>query len=80
MECADNPAPKANEACKFSHPVMNLPQDEALKRGQLALSVYKSDGAPLTAEEIALIKKQIAKFFGPIMVVKAFALLDPAAK
>lgn len=93
-ECADDPPPKPGEACKVKRPVtlgliamralvapeQNLPPEEGLKRGQLAMSVYKSPGALLTAEETALIKKQIGKFYGPLIVMRAFALLDPAAK
>jgi hypothetical protein len=93
-ECADDPAPKGEEVCKVRRPVtlgmlalralsapeQNLAQDESLKRGQLALSIYKSASAQLTVEEIALIKKQIAKFFGPVVVARSFSLLDPAAK
>lgn len=57
----------------------NVPQDEALKRGQLALTVYKATAAQLTAEDIATIKKAIAKNYSPLVVVRAFALLDPAS-
>jgi hypothetical protein len=91
-ECADIPAPKSEDVCKVHRPItlgmlamralaapeQGIAADESLKRGQLAISVYKSEGAQLTVEEIALIKKQIAKFFGPLVVVKTFALLDPA--
>lgn len=59
-------------------PEPNLAQEEALKRGQLALSVYKSSSAQLTVEEIGTIKKLIAKNFSPLVVVRAFAILDPA--
>lgn len=61
-------------------PEPNLAPEESLKRGQLALSIYKSTGAELTAEEIALIKRQLAKSYGPLVVARTFPLLDPAVK
>lgn len=87
-ECAD---PEDKE-CKVRRPVTlgtcamralsapepGLAQDEALKRGQLALAVYKASAAKLTAEEITMIKKTIAKVYGPLMVARSFAILDPA--
>lgn len=93
-ECADNPPAKSEEACKarrlvtlgtvsmraLAFPEQNLSPEESLKRGQLAISIYKSTAAQLTVEETALIKKQISKFFGPIVVLRTFSLLDPAVK
>lgn len=60
--------------------VTELSPDESVKRGQLGLSIYKATSAKLTAEEIALIKKQISKIFSPMIVVRTFAILDPNAK
>lgn len=94
MECAENPPPAKAEECKAKRPVtlgmvamravaaqeQGLAPEESLKRGQLALSIYKSPAAQLTAEEVALIKKQVAKFYAPLLVVRAFAILDPGAK
>lgn len=91
LECADQPAPRDDRDCKTRRPVTlgmlamrgltiperDLPPEENLKRGQLALSVYRSTGAVLTAEEITLIKKQLAKF-GPLIVVRTYTMLDPA--
>lgn len=54
--------------------------DESLMRGQLALSVMKSNGAELKAEEVALIKKRIAAVYGPLIVARSFPLLDAAVK
>ena len=59
-------------------PEQNLQPEDSQKRGQLALSVYRSAGAQLTAEEVALIKKRIAAVYGPLIVARAFPLLDPA--
>lgn len=92
-ECIDDPAPKEFQDCKSRRPVtlgtvtmraltapeQNLLADESLRRGQLALVVYKSTGAALTTDEITLIKKQIAKFYAPMIVVRAFPILDPAS-
>lgn len=59
-------------------PEQGLAPEESLKRGQLALSLYKSSGAQLTFEEIALLRRQIAKVYGPLVVARAFAVLSPA--
>lgn len=61
-------------------PERDITPEQSLIRGQLALSVYKSPGISLSAEEIVLIKKQIAKAFSPAIVVRAFPLLDPSVK
>jgi hypothetical protein len=61
-------------------PEPGIAPEESLKRGQLALDVYRSAGAELTAEDIALIKRLINKVYPlPLVVVRTFPLLDPAA-
>lgn len=94
-ECANpGPSIPANDpACKDKRPFtlglaaeraliqpeQNLSPEDSLMRGQLALNVLNSSGAELKAEEIALIKKRIAALYGPLIVARAFPLLDPAA-
>jgi len=94
MECTDplNIDP-ANAACKAKRAVTlgmiaeralvsgetGITPEDSLMRGQLGLSVLHSSGATLTAEEVALIKKRIAAIYGPLIVARAFPLLDPAA-
>lgn len=61
---------------------LNLPEQgldptQAQMRGQLALNVYRSADAQITADEVALIKKQVAKMYSPIVSVRAAAILDP---
>lgn len=91
-ECADDPAPKKDAECKVMQnvtlgmvvmralvvPEQGLAPDISLKRGQLALRVYKSEDAVLTAEEITSIKTQMAKVFSPLVIARAFPILDPA--
>lgn len=87
-ECVDPPDCKAKRDItlgsvamrSLAAPEQSITPEESLKRGQLALSVYKSPGAELTAEEIALIKKQVAKTYGPLVVARVFPMLDPAVK
>ena len=55
----------------------NLPQDEKFRRGDLGLRVSRGGKIDLSVEDIALIKKQIGKTYGPLVVVRAFPLLDP---
>jgi hypothetical protein len=58
-----------------------LTGEEKLKRGDLALRAYKSERSmQMTAEEVALVKRLIAKGYGPLIVVRTWPLLDPASK
>lgn len=86
-ECAD----PADKECKDKRPITlgmvcmralinpepGLKPEDSLKRGKLALDIYKANAAQLTAEEITTIKAQIAKAYGPLVVVRVFPLLDP---
>lgn len=90
-ECAD-PDLKLDQPCKTFRPITlgmvafralvtpeaGISQDESFKRGQLGFALYKSTGQQLTAEETALLKRQIARSFGPLVVARAFPILDPA--
>lgn len=90
--CADQVAPKDEAECKTHRPVtlgfaamkalvtpeQNATPETAFKRGQLALMVYKSSAAQLTVDELKMIKDAIAKTWGPLVVARAFPLLDPA--
>lgn len=58
----------------------NLQPGESQRRGYLAVSIYKSAGAQLSSDEITLIKNQIAKMYAPIVVMRAFEILDPIPK
>lgn len=91
-ECADDPAPKKDEECKtwqavtlgmlalraLAVPEQGLAAEASLKRGHLAMRVYKAESLVLTADEIALIKTQIAKAYSPLIVAITFPMLDPA--
>jgi hypothetical protein len=90
MECVDS----ADKDCKITRPwtmgaivlkALAMPEQgldpvESVKRGQLALRVYKATDVQLTAEEITLIKKQMAKIYSPIVCARVFVILDPAEK
>lgn len=93
-ECADHIPPKDDRDCKvhrdltlgmialraLTFPEQGMGQDESLKRGQLGLMLYRSPGAELKAEEITLLKDQIRKTYGPLIVGITFPILDPAVK
>ena len=57
----------------------NIAEDEKLRRFDLAMRIYKSDGEMnLDAEEITLLKKRISEIFiMPVVVGRAHELLDP---
>lgn len=57
------------------------PVEEKLRKGDLALRAYRASvleqATEISIEDVALIKKYIGKTYGPLVVVRAFPLLDP---
>lgn len=54
---------------------------EKVKKYDLAMKVYKSDGeVELSAEDIVLIKERIADVFSPLVVGQCFNLLENQGK
>ena len=65
----------------------SFPEDEKLSgqvkyaRGKLAFEVHSAkEPIDLKAEDIKTIKELIPKLYGPLVVYRAFPLLDPAEK
>jgi hypothetical protein len=61
----------------LSNPEPGLDPVESLRRGKLALDLYKNKNVTLSPEDIVLIKQQVAKLFNPIIVYRVFSLIDP---
>jgi hypothetical protein len=57
-----------------------LSGEDKFKRGELALRIHKSEKANLTAEDVSLVKRLVGKAYGPLVVLKAWSLLDPSQK
>jgi hypothetical protein len=88
-ECDDQTQPKPE--CKTRIPVtlgmvvmralvvpeQNMSPEESLKRGQLALKLYKAQAVEVSPEDAALIRKQVAKAWGPLITAKVFPMLGP---
>lgn len=81
---ADHPALQltlgfaATRALCIAYPdEQSVAPEEKLKRGRLALRIEADPHAKLTAEEVATVKKLIAKAYGPLVVARAWPLLDP---
>lgn len=55
----------------------NLSGDEKAKRFRLALRISDGGAHELTIEEVAQIKLLIAKSFAPLIVGRAYEILDP---
>ena len=55
---------------------VNLSGEDKAARFELALKVFNKVKLELTAEEVALIKKLIAKAFSPLVVGQCFRLLE----
>lgn len=53
--------------------------DEKIRSGSLAVRVYGGGVITLKAEDIALIKKYLAKYCAPLLFVRALKHLDPAS-
>jgi len=58
----------------------NLSGEEKFARGELALRVHKGGRIDVSAEDIATIKKLIAKGYGPLIVIRAWSMIDPSGQ
>ncbi|UCI06247.1 hypothetical protein [Mesorhizobium sp. B1-1-8] len=56
----------------------NLPGEEKVKRFELAMRVCSAKELTLPVEEVALIKKLVAKAFPVLIVGRCWAILDPS--
>lgn len=56
----------------------NLAGEEKFKRFTLALKIKDGGKIDLSAEDTAMLKKLIGKLYAPLVVGRAFPLLDPA--
>lgn len=54
-----------------------LSGDEKFKRAELAQALTGAGEVKVKAEDIALMKKLVAKLYGPLIVYRAWQLLDP---
>ena len=54
-----------------------LPGDEKIARFHLALKLTDEDEPDLKAEDIVLVKKVVGKMYGPVVVGRVWAILDP---
>ena len=54
--------------------------EQKWQRAVLAVRIKDDKAATLTAEEIALIKSRIGTTYGGMVVLRAYALLDPTAQ
>lgn len=54
----------------------NLPAEEKVRRFGMALKISEGGEVDFKAEDIAEIKKVIGRAFNPLIVGRAFALLD----
>jgi len=57
----------------------NIDADTKQKRGNLALKIYNTEEPiQLKVEEISLIKETVAQIWSPLVIARAFPLLDEA--
>lgn len=54
-----------------------VPSDEKFRRHCLAMKIHNNDEPELAVEELALLKKVVAKMFPPRIMGPAWMLLDP---
>jgi hypothetical protein len=55
----------------------DLDGEKKFERFHLALKITDEDKPALTVEEIVLIKKLVGKMFGPVVIGRMWAILDP---
>ena len=58
----------------------SLAGDEKIARFHLALRLTDEDKPDLKAEDIVLIKNLVGKMYGPVVVGRVWAVLDPLEK
>jgi hypothetical protein len=58
----------------------DLSGEEKFNRGMLAFKIRDSASCELKVEDVALIKKQMAKLYSPIVIYRAYPLLDVGEK
>jgi hypothetical protein len=51
--------------------------EEKVKRFKIAEKVYSGGEQDLSAEDIVLLKRLIGKFYGPLVVARAYDILEP---
>lgn len=56
---------------------MKLTAQKKFERAQLASKIYDDDTVSLTVEEIAKVKECIGQAEGPLVLIRAWELLDP---
>ncbi|MGB8399747.1 hypothetical protein [Bradyrhizobium sp.] len=93
-ECADDPPIRDGRECQsyrnltlgmvvfraLATPEAGLEPDAAIRRGQLGMGLYKSTEYVLTPEDIVLIKKQVAKIYGPMILLRVARMIDATVK
>jgi hypothetical protein len=55
----------------------NLAAEEKFKRAELAFRIRNKPDLVMSAEETAMVKKLIGKAYAPIVVFRAWPMLDP---
>lgn len=55
----------------------NLGGEEKFERFRLALKITDEDEPALTAEDVVLIKKVVGMMYGPVIIGRMWAILDP---
>lgn len=70
----------ANALCVAYQDEQNVSGAEKFKRGKMAFELRDAKEHELPAEDIALVKRLIAKLYGPAVVFRAYQMLDPAEK
>lgn len=55
----------------------SLPGEEKITRFRLALKIMDANEPDLGAEEVVLVKKVVGKMYGPVVVGRVWAIIDP---
>lgn len=67
------------EALMARFPDETLSAEQQLSRYALAKAIHKAEALEITTDDIVLLKRLLAKGYGPAIVGAACEILDPAA-
>ncbi len=70
----------AHALCMNFSDEQNVDGAEKFRRGKLAFEIRDAADRDVPAEDLTLIKKLMAKLYSPMVIFRAYQMLDPAEK
>jgi hypothetical protein len=70
----------AHALCASFEDERNISGEKKFERGMLAVKVRDATDVELKSEQVTIIKQALAKLYGPVVIYRAYPLLDPSEK